>query len=99
MFVKIWTHWRGETWEGEVPGVFQDGSLDLIFRMFNRVEPEDNDRLESWGYRLPSLSVGDRVTVGGRRFAVAVVGWREEPADSPLPEPGPNVDRAEYAGR
>lgn len=71
------------TWEGEVrlpPGDHE--ALGELFRLFNRVEPEDEGRLESWGYRLPSLSWGDRVTLDGTAYDCAMVGWVK--ADGPL---------------
>jgi hypothetical protein len=37
--------------------------LEETFRRFNRVSQEDVDYLDAIGYELPSLSVGDMVTV------------------------------------
>lgn len=86
MKLTIWSHFEGKTWTGEIPGTFEDGSLDVIFRLFNRVEEGDAERLEAWGYTLPSLSVGDRVTVAGQRFVVMPIGFEEEPVGAAMPE-------------
>lgn len=43
---------------------------ERIFRFFNRVDSLDEEKLEAVGYRLPSLSVGDIVTWGGKAFRV-----------------------------
>lgn len=59
------------TWEGEVPEMDMEG----IFRYFNRVEAGDGIRLEQIGYKLPSLSVGDIITVSTERRAT----YRVEP--------------------
>lgn len=90
MRVSIWSSFAGRTWEGEVgddlllPLEEKDASInEALFRLFNRVDPEDGARLEDWGYRLPSLSVGDRLTYGGRTFIVMPVGFHE--TAEPLP--------------
>lgn len=63
---------RAETWEGDVARM----SLEEIFRFFNRVEFADGERLEEIGYDLPSLSVGDIVTIDGdEQWRVAPVGF------------------------
>jgi hypothetical protein len=57
---------RRGVWEGtvELPAASEgEAALDQIFRLFNRVSQEDADRLERWGYFLPSLSVGDIVGI------------------------------------
>lgn len=58
---------RPFTWEGIVPmpeNVVTDEEIcEAVFRLFNRVDQADADRLEEWGYRLPSLSVGDIVGI------------------------------------
>jgi hypothetical protein len=60
---------HGTTWKGEIPNeIFarcssNDGMLDLIFRLLNRVDEGDHERMLGWGYELPSLSVGDYVTL------------------------------------
>lgn len=64
------------TWEGEV----EDGTtLEGIFRAFNRVEEADAERLARLAYRLPSLSVGDTVTLldTGKAYEVASMGFTE----------------------
>lgn len=37
--------------------------LHILFRLFNRVDDSDVDRLIQWRYYLPSLSVGDYITL------------------------------------
>lgn len=78
------------TWEGEVdlrpfmrPGAEATSAalLEAVFRAFNRVEIEDNDRLEEIGYRLPSLSVGDAVEINGDRWRCKSVGWEREKSE------------------
>lgn len=85
MNVKIWSHFKDETWEGEVPDPELEHSeaavLEYLFRFFNRVDEGDAVRLELLGYRLPSLSVDDTVTTGGRTFRVAMMGFDEVFAD------------------
>lgn len=70
MKITIWSHWAGAfgapdaSWTGDVPfseTTSTEAMLEEVFRYFNRVEEGDNARLEEIGYRLPSLSVGDRV--------------------------------------
>jgi hypothetical protein len=61
------------SWEGDVPAA----TLEEIFRYFNVVDSDDERRLEAVGYRLPSLSVGDRVTFNGRTWRCLVRGWEE----------------------
>jgi hypothetical protein len=61
------------TWSGEVPEL---RDAEDIFRFFNRVDDADCERLEASGYTLPSLSVGDVVTMpDGRLMAVASAGF------------------------
>lgn len=70
-------------WSGDVnlvncaPGDNIHDVLEHVFRYFNRVDIEDNYRLEDIGYRLPSLSSGDAVTIDGKTFKCAMVGWQE----------------------
>lgn len=59
------------TWEGEAPVETPEDA----FRFFNVVEPGDDERLRALGYRLPSLSVGDEVTLDGTAYVVAPVGF------------------------
>lgn len=93
MIVKIESHWaevgnRADgrddptTWEGEVelkPDTphFQ---LEQVFRLFNRVEQADVQRLRDIGYTLPSLSTGDHVTLDGVRWRCCAVGWKQAPS-------------------
>lgn len=68
-----------DTWEGEVALEKEriEDRLEEVFRLFNRVHDADADRLEEWGYKLPSLSVGDIVRLEGRTFRVAPAGYEE----------------------
>lgn len=71
--------WTRETeWNGEL-----DIPLHGAFRYFNRVDQADVDRLEAIGYRLPSMSVGDLLTIGTETFQVHPVGF--EKVDPPAP--------------
>ena|SRR5437763_7263472 len=79
----------GTTWSGEVEvnmNLSDEVILDLIYRMFNRVDEADLDRMEALGYELPSLSMGDFVTLHGgaahtwgeehpRTYQVAAIGF------------------------
>src|SRR5688572_26158718 len=57
------------------------GKAQALYRYFNRVNQDDTERLESVGYRYPSLSVGDLLcwwegeTV--RCYTVASIGFTE----------------------
>lgn len=62
-------------WNGEIEE--EDAYLDVIFRRFNRVTEEDCYWLGEVGYRLPSLSVGDRVTLAGKTWECRPAGWAE----------------------
>jgi hypothetical protein len=73
MKISIWSHFRGQTWTGEIP----QSTNGEIFRLFNRVDVEDAERLSVWNYTLPSLSVGDTISYDGRTFAVEGVGFIE----------------------
>lgn len=70
---RIETGGRGPTWEGELDDL---RDLEDAFRYFNRVDDADCERLERIGYCLPSLSVGDIVTVDGNPHVVASVGFK-----------------------
>lgn len=76
--VHIWTHWHGEEWSGEVevPDTHRRDQLEFLFRYFNRVEGDDDARLADIGYGLPSLSMGDVVTIDGERWTCAALGWK-----------------------
>lgn len=89
MKVRIFSHFNGTTWEGEVPEealaledepVRNNDVNEALFRLFNRVDMDDVRRLEGWGYRLPSLSVDDTVTWAGCTWRVADVGFELVPA-------------------
>ncbi len=86
MRVAVWSHWRGEWWTGDVELDLPIGDAsettagqvnEALFVFFNRVDDVDHERLEACGYRLPSLSVGDRLTWSGRVFEVMPVGFVE----------------------
>lgn len=75
-----------DVWEGPVDLVPSDtvtGLLEQLFRLFNRVESGDELRLSGWGYRLPSLSVNDTVSLCHpveqvwRRYRVEAFGWSD----------------------
>lgn len=79
----------GTTWRGNVDDSYflgcttVDQTLERLWRLFNVVEHDDRPRLLSWGYKLPSLSVGDYVTVPNPgeedatvTFQAASVGFR-----------------------
>jgi hypothetical protein len=66
-----------KTWEGDIPLPEGRSRLEAIFRFFNRVDDADVGRLDSLGYFLPSLSVGDQVALDGRTYEVEGVGFTE----------------------
>lgn len=72
------TMWRGEV---RVDRDDEQGVLDLLFRYFNVVDDIDRVRLIENGYELPSLSVGDYITIHGAEgpvtYRVAVVGFKK----------------------
>lgn len=54
------------TWKGDISlegCLTQDDMLNRIYRLLNRVDAFDVERMQEWGYELPSLSVGDYVTI------------------------------------
>lgn len=57
-------------------------ALERIFRLFNRVDDADCRRLDGAGYKLPSLSMGDVVTMEGQHWLCAGVGWKRISADA-----------------
>jgi hypothetical protein len=76
------------TWEGQVDLTpytsyvsYQTGKrrevplTEAAFRFFNRVERADERRLLDIGYDLPSLSVGDLLTLDGETWEVAPMGF------------------------
>lgn len=74
--VESW--FTGKTWRGEVEVVPDEdpiGELEQLFRYFNRVEPEDNTRLERIGFHQPSMSVGDMIELDGERWKCSSVGF------------------------
>lgn len=75
--IVIWSHWDDQTWEGDVDlaGLTVAEALERIFRQFNRVDDSDCARLLKLGYNLPSLSVGDIVTITDVRWRCASLGW------------------------
>lgn len=66
------------TWTGLV----QDPAPEALFRAFNRVDDSDVVRLRDIGYRLPSLSVGDLLRVGGNVWRVAGTGFKDMGSDT-----------------
>jgi hypothetical protein len=83
MMAAIAGNQHGITWRGTVAladlrrylppeaPVTRERMNEAIFRFFNRVDDSDCARLEAIGYRLPSLSAGDLVTVETVTFLVA----------------------------
>lgn len=69
---RIETGGREPVWSGELDDL---RDLEDAFRYFNRVDEADCERLERIGYKLPSLSVGDIVTVDGNHHVVASMGF------------------------
>jgi hypothetical protein len=77
---------RDVVWAGDVTldseplmgdEVSESAMLELLYRFFNRVDPGDGLKLESVGYRLPSLSVGDYIAFGGKCWQVEGVGFTQ----------------------
>ena len=57
---------NGTTWHGDLDlslASSDEGRLELVYRLLNRVDESDHERLEAMGYMLPSLSMGDFVTL------------------------------------
>jgi hypothetical protein len=84
--VKITSVFTGDTWQGEVdlprvPAERASENLELLFRLFNRVDERDTTRLDDIGYTLPSMSVGDRVEVDGVAWRVEPLGFERETDD------------------
>lgn len=83
MLVWIYSHFHGQTWEGEVTwpeGVQEDNDqivLECIFRYFNRVDEDDAERLNKLGFDMPSLSMGDEVGFNGKRWRCEAIGWSQ----------------------
>lgn len=83
MDITIFSTMSGKQWKGEVEPQWiiapdAEGEMERIFRLFNRVEQEDCDRLEGIGYDLPSLSSGDFVQdYNGQWWLCASVGWQK----------------------
>lgn len=75
--VAIWSSLVDETWDGDLDlaGLTAAQALERVFRAFNRVDDGDHERMLALGYALPSLSVGDVVTIDGVRWRCAPVGW------------------------
>lgn len=97
MQVTIVSGFTGDSWTGEldefqiVPGQNEgDSLLDTLFRFFNRVDPEDNERLERIGYTLPSLSAGDFIAIKSQfreepqGFVIASLGFEQIKSFGPL---------------
>lgn len=61
------------SWEGDV----DVAEPDQAFRFFNRVDEADVKRLGELNYHLPSLSVGDLVTIDGKTWRCEASGWSE----------------------
>jgi len=70
--ITIYSQFANRSWTG----MARSANLDDIFREFNRVDQKDIDHLTEIGYDLPSLSVGDRVTIGPETWVCEPIGWR-----------------------
>jgi len=71
---------RDVVWMGDVPDELMQAedetvTLEMLYRFFNRVDQIDELTLESVGYRLPSLSVGDFIAFDGKCWQVAGAGF------------------------
>lgn len=64
---------RATSWEGDVDVT----APDQAFRFFNRVDEDDVRRLGELNYHLPSLSVGDLLTIDDKTWRCESVGWSE----------------------
>jgi hypothetical protein len=58
-----------------LPNGAADNINDRLWRVFQRVEDYDGERLAVLGYRLPSLSLGDFVTWSERTWQVTSRGF------------------------
>lgn len=50
---------------------------DDAWRFFNRIDKADNQRLTELGYRLPSMSIGDLLTLDGTTHLCLPLGFCE----------------------
>lgn len=85
--IQITSSFTGDTWTGEVDLAAHDSmpndptteqKLERAFRFFNRVTEADERRLEEIGYRLPSMSAGDRVILNGEIWWCAAIGFKRD---------------------
>ena len=56
----------GTTWSGDVElsrSRSAEENLEIVYRLFNRVDEGDHAKMAALGYMLPSLSMGDFVTL------------------------------------
>ena len=82
--LEIESIFTGEKWQGSQDLPADDSeALNIISRSFSRVDEADCDRLEEIGYRLPSISVGDRVRIDGRDYWADTIGWTDTWAKLP----------------
>jgi hypothetical protein len=81
--VSVESYFTGQLWEGEVdvPSHYSvPECLEFLFRFFNRASDEDNDRLEKIGFKQPSMSVGDMITLEGvQNYKVINTGFKLVP--------------------
>lgn len=75
--LKITSFFTGQTWEGrvELSGETPEQQLEDAWRVFNRVEAGDHERLEEVGFVQPSMSMGDEIVLNGTTYIVATVGF------------------------
>lgn len=69
--LQITSVFTGQTWDGEV----QTTDLDEIFRLFNRVDTPDAERLAKLGFNQPSMSSGDLLVLDNENYVVASRGF------------------------
>lgn len=69
--LQITSVFTGQTWDGEVDTT----DLDQIFRLFNRVDTPDAERLTKMGFNQPSMSSGDILVLNNINYVVASTGF------------------------
>ena len=70
-----WPLWIGDTADLSRSADMRLSDPEGVFRAFNRVDDADCRRLEEWGYRLPSMSVGDLVVIDATTYRVDSIGF------------------------
>lgn len=65
--------YKAPDWSGDV----DVANPDDAWRFFNRIDRADSQRLAGVGYTLPSLSVGDLLTIDGTTYLCRPLGFSE----------------------